>query len=114
VDIRGPWHRNCLNSQRSLMPMVPMGKEFFIVKLGPRIFHTVKAVFSCLVSLLVLMYLISFIISLFGKRTSIELPLIWPVTIDSLTIDLGWVSIFVIILVVAGVRGWVTFDRTKQ
>ena len=90
------------------------------MKLWPRTFHTVKADFSCFVSLLVLMYLIPGVISLISsvvtkeKKILIDLPFIWRVTIDSLTIDMGWASIFLIILVVAGIRGWVTFDRTKQ
>jgi ABC-type Fe3+ transport system permease subunit len=88
------------------------GKGVIPVKLWPRSFHTVKAVFSCLVSLIVLlMIVIPFVISVWsvfngGKKISDELPLIWLVTIDSLTIDMGWASIFLIILLVLYARNW--------
>lgn len=88
------------------------------MKQWPRIFHTVKTVFSCFVSIIVLIYLIPLMISLIGvvaeKKILTELPFIWPVTIGSVTTDLAFVSIFIIILAGAGIKGWVTFDRTKQ
>jgi hypothetical protein len=63
------------------------------------------------------MWLIPLIISLISvaaeKEALVRLPFIWPVTIGSVTMDLAFVSIFIIILVGAGIWGWVTFGRTK-
>lgn len=75
------------------------------MKQWPRIFHTVKTVLSCFVSIIVLIYLIPLIGVVAEKKILIELPFIWPVTIGAVTTDLAFVSIFIIILAGAGIKG---------